>query len=700
MNIKNTLFFSFALLLFAGAIYPTLQEKTDPLTPEEVSQKEKIIMQAMISGLKQLHFKDVQINDDFSEKTFDTYLKILDGAKRFLVQEDIDQLKKYETDIDDEIKLANYEFFDLSVKTIESRILEAKGYYEEIIEKPFNFNSTDFIESDAKKTAYAENSKELKKGWEKLLKYEVLTRLTNMIEDQEDKEEQLSKEELEVKAIEKVKKLYDGWFERITKLERSDRLSDYLNAITSTYDPHTNYFAPIEKENFDISMSGRLEGIGARLSTEDGFTKVVSIVPGSACWKQGDLEVNDLITKVGQGKEEPVDIYDMQINDVVKKIRGKKGTTVSLTVKKVDGTTMEIPIVRDVVIMEEGYAKSSIIEKDGSRIGIISLPKFYADFSGKGGRNCSSDVANEIEKLKAENVEGIIMDLRNNGGGSLRDVVKMAGYFIETGPIVQVKGRSSDPEILYDKDPSVLFDGPLVIMVNSFSASASEILAAAMQDYNRAVVVGSKMTFGKGTVQRFIDLDRAVPGMADIKPLGEIKLTTQKFYRIDGGATQLKGVTPDVVIPDRYHYVEVGEQEHDNAMEWSAIDPVEFEQNVLKVKDLSVIKSSSQQRISANETFQKIDANAKYLKRIKDDTKYPLNFEDFNSLVDQRDEEAKAFKAKSKEIENLEISTLAVDLDAMASDSSKIARFTTWQKALKKDAYLEESISIMTDMIN
>ncbi|MEL6926775.1 MAG: carboxy terminal-processing peptidase, partial [Bacteroidota bacterium] len=328
---------------------------------------------------------------------------------------------------------------------------------------------------------------------------------------------------------------------------------------------------------------------------------------------------------------EPVDVTGMQVTDVVKYIRGKKGTTVNLHVKKVDGSTTIIPIVRDIVIIDESYAKSLIIDdpNGAGKIGYIKLPRFYADFNRRGGRSCATDVAKELEKLKSHKVDGVVLDLRNNGGGSLRDVVQMSGLFIEEGPIVQVKARESSADVLEDTDPSVQYDGPLVVMVNSFSASASEILAAALQDYGRAVIVGSNSTFGKGTVQRFFDLDRAIRGNAEVKPLGEVKVTIQKFYRINGGSNQLKGVIPDIVLPDRYHYLKLGEKENEYAMQWSSIEPVDYSQSVTSLDNMDKIKAASQTRVENDPTFGLILESAKRLKEQRDDTDYTLNLKEF-----------------------------------------------------------------------
>lgn len=424
-----------------------------------------------------------------------------------------------------------------------------------------------------RKKPFAKDDATLKDYWRQSMKWETMTRLAEKLEKKEKGEENFKDktyEELEAEARKDVLKVYDDWYVRLEKRKRNDYLSMYLNTFTNIFDPHTEYYEPIDKQNFDIGMSGRLEGIGARLQTDGDLTKVSEIIVGGPAWKEGKLEENDKIVKVAQGDDpEWTDITGMVINDVVQLIRGKPGTKVRLSVKKADGSTKEIVIIRDVVIIEEGFAKSLLIEtEEKETIGYLRLPKFYADFNNSNGRRCADDVAVELEKLKQAGVQGIILDLRSNGGGSLRDVVKMSGFFVEEGPIVQVKSRTRKAEVLSDDDPGVQYSGPLIVMVNQFSASASEILAAALQDYGRAVIVGTgTSTFGKGTVQRFFDLDAVIRGNPEVKPLGEIKLTVQKFFRVNGGSTQLRGVTPDIVLPDNWLYLETGEKEEDFPME-------------------------------------------------------------------------------------------------------------------------------------
>ncbi|MFT5165266.1 MAG: carboxyl-terminal processing protease [Saprospiraceae bacterium] len=694
MKMRGPIFFSLIAVVVAIGMY---------LPTADNAEKETILMQTMLSGLEQLHFSPVAMDDDFSKKVYNLYIDRIDNGRRWLTQEDINQLSNYKLEIDNQSLNGTYEFFDLSEQLIDAGIKKAEGFYKELLEEPFDFSKDEKIELDGDKKSFAKDNNELKDYWRKSLKYEVMNRLYDKMEAQKDLkegEELKTQEELEKEARKATVETYDDVFERLSKLRRSDRLSDYLNAITNVYDPHTGYFEPKDKENFDISMSGTLEGIGARLQTDGDYTKVTEIVPGGPAWKQKDLEPSDLITAVAQGDEEAESVSGFRIDDVVKLIRGKKGTKVRLTVKKVDGSIAVISIIRDLVVTDESYAKSVILDFPGKaeNVGYIKLPRFYADFNRRGGRSCSEDVAKEVEKLKAQNVSGIILDLRDNGGGSLRDVVKMSGLFIEDGPIVQVKGRDRDPEVLEDHDSSVQYDGKLIVMVNEFSASASEILAAALQDYGRAVIVGSKSTFGKGTVQRFIDLDQAIRGYNDIKPLGNIKLTIQKFYRVNGGSTQLKGVESDIVLPDRYQFIEVGERDQDYPMDWSKIEPVDYAQSVTSLNGLEHWKAASAERVKKDKTFQLILENAKRLKTQREDTDYDLNLEAYTTEMEMLEKEAEKYTDMLKEIEGLEVKNMETDLSIINEEESRQARNEEWIKTIKKDIYINEVLSILKDM--
>lgn len=668
------------------------------------NDKEEAIDQIIMQSLNASHYSPQVVNDDFSEKVLKLYSHRLDYNKKFLIQDDLIELKKFEHLIDDDINTGKFTFFDKSLELIDNRIDEAQAYYKEILDHPFDFTLEENLELDAEKVNYAINQAELKEDWRKYLKYQTLSRITEMMDSQEKAKEKSdtvkikSLVELEIAARKKVLKSNDDWFKRLKKLDRNDRLTAYFNSVTGIYDPHTEFYPPKEKANFDIGMSGQLEGIGAQLQEKDGAVKVSSIVPGSASYRQGQLKPGDVILKVAQGDAEPVDITDMRLDDAVQLIRGKKGTEVRLTVKKPDNSTTVIPIIRDIVVIEETYAQSVIL-KGKKNIGYIKLPTFYADFNGHNGRSCSNDVKKEIIKLKGENVDGIILDLRYNGGGSLPDVVRMAGLFIDKGPIVQVKSRIGQPHVMDDNDPTVEYDGPLTIMVNSNSASASEIMAAAIQDYKRGLIVGtSPSTFGKGTVQRFFNLDDYLPPQyANIKPLGQVKITTQKFYRINGGATQLKGVIPDIILPDPYYLLDQGEKEQDYPMIWDEIPPAAY----LPLKpsySLDKLKSNSEARLKNIEGFTILENAAKRLKKQKDSTIVSLNLGKYAAEQKRYKAEAKRMEELDKEIPGVEIASLKVDAALISADTAKANKAKEWHKNLKKDIYLHETIAIMNDM--
>ncbi len=667
-------------------------------------QKNTIILETMMAGLDQLHFQKQTVDNDFSAKVFDSFLENMDFRKLFFIKEDIELLEKYKYKIDDQIQSKSLDFFYTSKDLYLKRIEESEKYFREALEKPFDFTGNEIIETDGKKMSFAKDKKELKQRWYLMMKYSVMTKLATKLDIQDDSTSQTDTvpktyEELEAKAREDILKTYTDWHHRLKKTEEEDILSLYLNAIAAVYDPHTEYFPPKDKENFDISMSGKLEGIGATLSQANAYIKVEQIVPGSPCWKQGELEVGDLILKVAQGNADPVDVVDMRLDDAIKMIRGKKGTEVRLTVKKADGTIIIIPIVRDEVIIAETYAKSAVVKnpKTNEKIGYIYLPKFYADFNDKNGRRCSKDVKAELEKLKAEKVSGIVIDLRNNGGGSLTDVVEMMGYFIPLGPVVQVKARYAEAQLLSDNDKDVQYEGPLAIMVNEFSASASEILAAAVQDYGRGVIVGSPHTFGKGTVQRFVDFDMMVRGNDNLKPLGELKITTQKFYRINGGTTQLEGVKSDIVLPDAYTKLDMGEKDMDYPLGWDEIMRAKFDKST-QIYNIDKIKSESSTRIGADTSFNFVSTYADFMKKETDETTDVLNLEAYRKSQKEKTALNKRYRNAIKRQLDFTVHAPKADSTDIYTDTVQTERFTRWQKELSKDIYLNETIKIVSSM--
>ncbi|MFT2009036.1 carboxy terminal-processing peptidase [Pontibacter sp. 13R65] len=669
-------------------------------TPEG---KNEILIQALMQGLNSVHYQPEKVDDAFSKKVFNLYLQRLDYNKKFLLEPDVALLRKYETQIDDQLKMGSYELFDVSADLIEKRTQEAASFYKELLNAPFDFEKEESIELDGKKLAYAKDAAALKEAWRKQLKYQTLVQLTGLQERQDaalksdPKTEKKSFAQLEEEARKKVLKSYDELYKRLGKITRDERRSTYINAITNVYDPHTNYLLPKAKSQFDVEFTGTLEGIGASLQEKDGQIKVMEIVPGSPSYRQGELKPGDAIVKVAQAEQEPVLVEGMRLDDAIQLIRGKKGTEVRLTVRKPDGSSKVIPIVRDLIIIEETFAQSALIE-DSKKIGYINLPGFYANFDRKeGGRNSGADVKKEVEKLKAAGAEGLVLDLRNNGGGSLADAIEMAGLFIDQGPVVQVKTKSGKVAVLDDPGPQVQFGGPLVVLVNGNSASASEILAAAMQDYKRAVIVGSP-TYGKGTVQQFFELDDALSSQYDaFKPFGALKLTTQKFYRINGGTTQLRGVRPDVELPDTYSYLEMGEKDQEYPLPFDEIAPAKYKPWTNSKINIAKIQANSRKRIASNESFNLIEESAKRLKQLSDNTTRSLKYTTYLAEEKKAEAEAKRFEEAQKEVPVLQVSRLPQDLNALKGDTGKVARNNAFLKSLKTDIYVEEAVAIINN---
>lgn len=709
------------LLIGVSALLWSFMPKQQKDTPE----KDQLLLELVTYILENTHYNPAKIDDKFSATVYKEYLKALDPMKRYFLQSDIDEFSKYEYLIDDMIQLKELSFFDLTYERITQRMNEAKGIYTEVLEQPFEFESDDVLNADYDNIGYAKDAEELKERWKKLLKLNVLSTITDNLKIQEGKVEEeeefdefgepiikeekktdkkakdkkpvekKSFEQLEKEARESALKSYDEVFEFIKDLERKDWFAIYLNSIVERFDPHTFYFAPEDKEKFDASMSGSFEGIGAVLRKKSEGVEINELVPGGPAWRGKEIETGDIILKVGQTKdEEPIDIVGMRLDNVVKLIKGKKNTTVFLTIKKIDGTIKVIPVMREVIEMEETYAKSSVIQDGDKKYGVIHLPKFYIDFENKDSRNAFTDVEKEIKELKQQNIDGIIMDLRNNGGGSLETVIKMVGLFSKEGPVVQVKSSRGKQKVLDDKDTPIVWEGPLVVLVNNFSASASEIFAAAIQDYKRGIIIGSKHTYGKGTVQNLItlnDLLRKQP----YGDLGALKVTLQKFYRINGGSTQREGVLSDIVLPDRYSYIDMGERDMDNAMPWDKIERAAY---TPYNNDFSTVIKSSKERIALNEQFKLIDENAQWINERKDEKEVPLSLEKYRAKQKEVEEKAKKFKAISKYKNELKFTSLPSELARIKNDTILESKRDRWHEMLNGDVYIEEGVKILKDL--
>ena len=679
---SNYLFVIFPLLLICFAI--TNKKFSDP-------NKDRLLMEVVKYVVEKGHYKKISIDDNLSENLYYSFIKQLDNQKRFFLKSDIREFEKYKYLLDDQIKEYDLAFFNLVYQRSKIRIEEAKSYYEELVNNKFNFNLNENIDLDFEKKEYARSKSEIKNRWRKQLKFSTLDIATLKLGDTLS----VINDRIYNESIAIVKKNTEDYFEFITDLDRDDWYSNYLNAFLTQLDPHTYYFQPEDKERFDVNISGKFTGIGARLTKTEGNIKVVEIIIGGPVWKDKLLDVGDIIIKVAQENEEPVDIVGMKVDDAIKLIKGPEKSIVSLTVKKLDGSIKEVQITRALVELEELYAKSTLIEEDDIRYGYISLPKFYVDFSNYKNRNSAEDVKNEIIKLKNNGIEGLILDLRNNGGGSLQSVVDMTGLFIEKGPIVQVKSIGNRKQVLYDRNSEIIWDGPLVVLINEMSASASEILAAALQDYERAVILGSKKTFGKGTVQNVIDLNKFISN-SDFD-LGALKITTDKFYRINGESVQLEGVKSDVIVPDSYMHIFNGEKDEENPLAWDRIDPAMYNPWINQ-GSLDFISSNAQSRVNDNNYLKLISKRADWIEKQQKNKTIPLKFLTYQNYLDENKNKTKEFESLSKYSNDLNFKLLKSEKDYIMSNKELLSNRNRWHKNLTKDIYISEGVNILKQL--
>ncbi len=717
---KNFKVLFLAVFVAVASCSFTTKEFNDP-------DKDKLLIDLITYVLQKGHYDPKDINDEFSAGVYKDFINGLDPLKRYFLASDIEEFSKYKTEIDDQIKNKDLSFFDLVYNRFNERMEDVKKIYPEVLDKPFDFSANETINVDYDNLAYANSIKELKARWKQQLKFTTLSAYYDLVEDQKNREkgitsstdkddeadtsevsntektasadepfERKSLAELEAKARETTKSSLDEYFDFTKDLERKDYFSIYLNTIVEEFDPHTNYFAPPDKDRFDLRMSGKLEGIGARLQKKNDYITIIEIISGGPAWRSEKVEVGDVILKVKQEDEkDAVSIVGMRIDDAVKLIKGPKGTKVTLTIKNVDGTITDKVITRDVVELEETYAKSSLIDKGDRKFGLINLPQFYFDMENYKERNAATDVKKEILRLKEEGMEGLVLDLRDNGGGSLRTAVDIAGLFIKKGPIVQV-ASAGNKEVLEDKDSEIVWDGPLVILVNELSASASEILAAAMQDYKRAIILGSKQTYGKGTVQNVIDLNQWLR-KNDLGDLGALKITSQKFYRVNGGSTQLEGVKSDVVMPDRYSYIDVGERDYDNPLPYDKIDAAKYDVWDGYI-DYDETIEKSKARMAQNEQLKLIDDNARWIKERRDEKVVNLNFDKYSAEIEQRKKETERFDAIDEYDNHLTFESLPYETALMKKDTTLSEKRKRWHKNLSKDMYIEEAVHVLEDL--
>ncbi|PLX93552.1 MAG: tail-specific protease [Desulfuromonas sp.] len=674
------------LCLSIASASPLSDQQFDP-------QRAKLLGYIVSQHLTRHHYSHKSLDDDLSVAAFDLYLKQLDAQKRFLLKTDVKMLGAYESYIDNEIRRGEIHLPIYSAQIMSERIPIVKQMITDLLAKPFDFTRDEQLETDNKKLEFCSTDEELEDRWRKTLKFQVANRYLDIKEEQDlaakddtatSEQPPATDDELRQQAREKVAKRYEHLFARMLQEQEQEHFDRYLNAISRAYDPHSNYLPPDEKEDFDIHMRGSLEGIGALLREEDGYIKVVNLIPGGAAEQEGQLESEDTILKVAEGDQEPVDITDTRIRDAVSLIRGPKGTEVRLHVKKADGSRRIISIVREVVQIQETFVKSMVItpEGDDTHYGYLKIPSFYRDFKNgdKNARNVTTDTRNELEKLLKNNISGLIIDLRNNGGGSLSDAVDTSGLFIKKGPVVQVKDSTGEIQVLADKDPKIYYDGPIVVLVNKFSASASEILAGALQDYHRALIVGSKHTHGKGTVQAVLDLDDNLPfrNMEHFKPLGALKITVQKFYRISGGSTQYRGIVPDIILPDRFEAVKSGEQYIDYSMPWDTIQSSDYTPLAthLPIRQLQL---NSEHRVAESPEMQRIIKQADEARKRIENTRHTLTLAAIKSERDSLDGEEHT--------------------DTEADDEATVNHEEDWQKQINEDPYVHEGTALIHDLL-
>lgn len=707
-------------LLFSTMVFAQKQDASSQMMSQN---KDRLVGNIIKQALEQYHFNKINLDDSLSRKAFEQFLERVDYSRQFLLAKDVKELEKYKLQMDDQMLSGNIFILNDAVSALQKRIKDADKVREDVFKNEFKFTGKQTLELDPKKRGWAKSESEFKEYWKKTFEYQTLNRYLSLKKGQEEgddekekkkdkkkkKEEVLTDAEMRKKAHEGINKKYKRIFSRMLKEDHEDHLEKFINSITTIYDPHTIYLPPRKKEDFDIDISGKLEGIGAVLQEDGPHIKVVKIVPGGAAWRQKELEVDDVILYVGQddGKE-PVDLLDMRVDDAVRYIRGPKGTVVKLTVKRADGSRKVIAIERDVVKVEASFAKSSVIhhKKLPIKVGYIHVPKFYRDFNGESARNCTDDVRKELNRLKKKGVDAMILDLRNNGGGALEDAKKMSGLFIEKGPIVQIKDHNKQVEVMRDIDSSVVYDGPLIVMINRFSASASEILAGALQDYGRAIIVGGEYSHGKGTVQAVLPLSANPIFKMLGRSLGALKVTIQKFYRISGESTQFKGVTPSIILPDQFGYTESREQDLLYALPWDKVAPLDYKKWTKHKYDMPKLSRMSSERVKKDERFAKVTKYVDYLTKRREDTKVSLN-------LDQNVKEDEENKKISEELKNDTANTdiyvsafeesLKDNLHVNTNDDQWKEDFKRrkeeWLELMQKDPMLEETLYILNDAV-
>ncbi|WP_332027415.1 carboxy terminal-processing peptidase [Kaistella sp.] len=681
-------------------------------SPKNDDDKMSTIMVSVKNTLSYLHYSPKPINDAYSQEVYKHYFEMVDASKRYFLQSDMDEFAKHRTKLDDYLNQGDLTFYKLTIDRLYQRVDEIDKITQDILSKPINLDEDETLILEPKLKKNATNAKELSAEWKKYIKYNILQEMESLTAKEEIQKEKkdsvqkfnlkdtikleiLTPEQKRLKATEEVKDLITDTFRRFKKRNKMDWFTVYMNAYTEVFDPHTNYYSPKNKEDFDTQFTGKVIGIGAIIQEKRGYLYLGALTIGAPAWKSKQLSEGDKILKVrSKPNEDPVNVVGMLSDEAVRLIRGEKGTKVTLTVEKKDKTIKEVTMIREEVAIEDTFARSIIVSsKDGKKYGFINLPSFNADFEDEKGRNASDDIKNELVKLKAQNVQGIILDLRNNGGGSLTEVGDILGLFMNTGPYVQVKDGNGKIQTLKNKTSAPLWTGPLVIMQNELSASASEILAGAVQDYGRGVVIGSPQSFGKGTVQTFVDLNRFLNTNDDF---GSLKLTIQKFYRVTGESTQRKGIESDFKMKDFFTYAEIGERYDDYALAWDKIPAVPYQP--MNYFTAQALQKDMEERLMNNKTYQLVQESAQWKENLDKEESISLNLTKFNEVMKTRKAQIEKFKVLDKFNNGLVFTLNPDEILREKKDEVFAKKSQNWKKNLQRDLYLQEAVNIASQL--
>ncbi|WP_114822369.1 carboxy terminal-processing peptidase [Chryseobacterium sp. KLBC 52] len=675
-----------------------------PLNEEE---KMQIIMVNTKNILSYLHYSPKPINDAYSKEVYKQYFESIDPTKTYFLQSDMDEFRKYETKLDDYLNTGDLTFYKLTVDKLYQRIDEIDKMTKDIFSKPINLEEDEILTLEPKLKNAPANKQQQYNEWRKYVKYNILQEIESMNRKSEEKKKEdsnnkentskpevLSQDEKIKKATENVKDLLEEKFIRFRKRQKMDWFTVYINAYTHIFDPHTNYYSPQGKKDFDMDFKGKIIGIGAVIQEKKGNLYIGTLSIGAPAWKTKQLTEGDKILKIKSTPDtDPVNVVDMLSSEAIKLIRGEKGTPITLTVQKKDGTIQDVTIIREEISIEDTFAKSIIINASDKKYGLINLPKFNADFEDKDGRNASDDIKKEIIKLKEQNIQGIVLDLRGNSGGSLTEVGDIMGLFMEAGPYVQVKDGNGKITTLKNKNEAPIWNGPLVILQNELSASAAEILAGVMQDYGRAVIMGSPVSYGKGTVQVFVDLNRFLSTEEDF---GSIKLTIQKYYRITGESTQRKGVSSDIQMKDIFSYADIGEKYDDYALAWDKIPGTSF--NRQNFFNIQAVQKVSAERIAKNDNYKLLLEYAQWRENLGKEKTVPLSIQKYSDLMKQRKAQDDKFKGLKTLESGLTFTMYPKDIEREKNDAAFKNKSEVWIKNLQKDLYLQEAINIVEDL--